>query len=300
MPEVDLQDVHAAAKRIKPWVHQTPVLTSSSIDQLVGAPVYFKCENLQKVGAFKARGACNAVALTDAPVVATHSSGNHGAALAYAASVQGRSAIVVVPHDASPVKVANIERYGAQVVRCGATLKEREAALAAVIEKTGAHEVPPYDDPRVIAGQGTAALEFMSTVPELTSIWVPVGGGGLAAGAIVALDGQGCRVIGAEPSLADDAAVGLALGVRQPQKPPVTCADGLRTSLGELNFKVLLDYGLQVVVVSEDEIVAAQSLLMSCLKVLVEPSSAVPFAAMLKAPPQTPAGVIITGGNLSL
>lgn len=291
--------MEAAAERIRPWVHHTPVLTSDTLDEVVGAALYFKCENLQKTGAFKARGAVNAVVQSDADVVVTHSSGNHGAALAYAARVLGKRAIVVVPEDASPIKVANIARYGAQIVRSGATLASREAVLAEVAARSGGDVVPPYDDARVVLGQGTAALELVASVGHLDSLWLPVGGGGLAAGAVVAV-GDAVRVVGAEPALAGDAAAGLASGVRQPQMPPHTVADGLRTSLGELNFEVLHGYGLHVELVDEDEIIEAQRLMMSCLKVLVEPSSAVAFAALRKARPSGGVGMIITGGNVAL
>ncbi len=291
--------VEAAAERIRPWVHRTPVLTSASLDEVVGTTLYFKCENLQKTGAFKARGAVNAVAQSDADVVVTHSSGNHGAALAYAAQTLGKRAIVVVPEDASPIKVANITRYGAQIVRSGPTLESREAVLGEVLAGSGGDVVPPYDDACVVLGQGTAALEFMRDVGHLDSLWLPVGGGGLAAGAVVAV-GDAVRVVGAEPALAGDAAAGLAAGVRQPQMPPHTVADGLRTSLGALNFEVLHGYGLHVELVDEDEIIEAQQLMMSCLKVLVEPSSAVAFAALRKARPSGDVGMIVTGGNVAV
>ncbi len=285
--------------RIRPWVHQTPVLTSASLNDVVGAEIYFKCENLQKTGAFKARGAVNAVVQTEADIVITHSSGNHGAALAYAARALGKRAIVVVPEDASPIKIDNIARYGADIVRCGPTLASREAVLGEVAARHDGEVVPPYDDARVILGQGTAALELVASVGHLDSLWLPVGGGGLAAGAVVAV-GEAVRVVGAEPALAGDAAAGLACGVRQPPMPPRTVADGLRASLGVLNFDVLHGYGLRVVLVEEDDIRAAQRLMMSCLKLLVEPSSAVPFAALCKAPPAGAVGMIISGGNIAV
>ncbi len=285
-----------AASRIAPCLHETPVLTSRSIDQLVGAPVYFKCEMFQRTGSFKARGALNAVGQTGAEVVATHSSGNHGAALAYAAREAGKQAIVVVPDDASAAKVANIERYEAETVGCGPTQDDRESTLAEVVRRTGAEVVHPYDDYRVIAGQGTVMLELSRQVPSIAEVWLPVGGGGLASGCVVAAP-DGVRVVGAEPELAGDAALGLELGERQPQMPPRTVADGLRAALGRRNFGILQSYGLDIHLVSESEIIDAQQLLMSCLKVIVEPSSAVPFAALLKTPSDRPVGVVLTGGN---
>ena len=278
-------------------MHVTPVLTSTRLSAAAETEVFFKCEGFQRSGAFKARGAVNAVLSTDAVHIATHSSGNHGAAVAYAAQALGREATVVVPEGASAFKLANIERYGANIVGCGPTLAEREAALSEVVARTGAAVVHPYDDDHVILGQGSMALELVTQVPDLESIWLPVGGGGLAAGSVIAVADQ-CAIVGAEPELAGDAAIGLANGVREPQMPPRTVADGLRTSLGERNFKVLHNYGLPVHLVSEAEIIAAQRLVMSCLKVLVEPSSAVPFAALLKARPGGRVAVVLTGANL--
>ena len=273
------------------------MLTSARLSEAAETQVFFKCEGFQRSGAFKARGAVNAVLNTDAHHIATHSSGNHGAAVAYAARTLDRQATVVVPEGASPFKLANIERYGADIVRCGPTLAEREAALSEVVSRTGAAVVHPYDDDHVILGQGSMALELVTQVPDLGAIWLPVGGGGLAAGSVVAVGGR-CAVVGAEPELAGDAAIGLASGVRQPQMPPRTVADGLRTSLGERNFEILHSYGLPVHLVSEAEIIAAQRLVMSYLKVLVEPSSAVPFAALLKARPGGRVAIVLTGANM--
>lgn len=296
----DVAAVLAAARRIRPWIHRTPVLTSRSIDALVGAPVHFKCENFQRSGSFKARGAFAALtADLDAARrrgVITHSSGNHGAALALAGQRLGVAVTVVVPTSAPAFKRRNISRYGARIVDCGPTLEDRERTLAAVRED--ALFVPPYDHPEIIAGQGSAALELLDQAAELDAIWVPVGGGGLASGAALIGAASGVTVRGAEPALADDAFRSLASGVRQPAPPPETIADGLRTALGESNFQLLRRYGLAVTRVDEQAIREAQRLVWSCLKIVIEPSSAVPLAALLEHRADRPAGVILTGGNV--
>lgn len=299
-------DVEAAARVIAGYIHETPVLVSRTLDALAGCEVFFKCEMQQKVGAFKARGACHAVIGASqeliADGVATHSSGNHGAALAWAAGLRQVPAYVVVPDNASTFKRAAIARYGASIIECGPSLADRESTLAGLVKTTGAHVIPPYDDARIIAGQGTAALELERQVPELESLWVPVGGGGLAAGCIAALSASTIRVVGAEPELASDAAASMRLGSRQPQKPPLSVADGLRTSLGALNFDMLRAYGLVICLVSEEEIRGAQQELMSILKVMVEPSSAVPWAALRRHGPSGArrVGIVLTGGNVDL
>ncbi|HEX7038311.1 MAG TPA: pyridoxal-phosphate dependent enzyme [Pseudomonadales bacterium] len=300
----DVAAVLAAAQRIRPWIHRTLVLTSRSIDALVGAPVHFKCENFQRSGSFKARGAFAALtALADADRrrgVITHSSGNHGAALALAGERLGVPVTVVVPESAPAFKRRNIARYGARIVDCGATLADRERTLAEVQAEEGALFVPPYDDPEIIAGQGTAMLELLDQTPELQTVWVPVGGGGLASGAALVGAASGVAVRGGEPELADDAFRSLASGERQPAPPPLTIADGLRTALGELNFRVLRDYRLPITLVSEQAIRDAQRLIWNCLKIVIEPSSAVPLAALLEHGADRPAGVILTGGNVDL
>ena len=299
-------DVLAAAHRIGPYIHRTPVLTSRSIDAMAGAGVHFKCENFQRSGSFKLRGALAAVtaALTAARErgVITHSSGNHGAALALAGQRLGVDVTVVMPEAASDFKRRAVLRYGARVVGCGPTLADREAALAEAQAARGALFVPPYDHPQVIAGQGTAALELLAAVPELTVIYVPVGGGGLACGTVLAAAASGVAVRGGEPELADDAYRSLACGVRQPAPEPRTVADGLRTALGALNFRLLLDHGLPVIRVSEAAIVEAQRLIWNCLKIVVEPSAAVPLAAVLAQPAgeRERVGVILSGGNVDL
>ena len=266
-----------------------------------------KCENLQRSGSFKFRGALNAVLrLTPAQRrqgVITHSSGNHGAALAAVAQELGIPATIVVPRDASSFKRAAIKRYGGKIVTCGPTLAARETTLARVQAASGAHFIPPYDHPAIIAGQGTAALEILEQDPDVDEIWMPVGGGGLAAGSVVSARDH-VQLVGAEPRLARDAFDSLRLGERQPALPPRTAADGLRTALGELNFRLLNDYRLPIHLVSERDITAAQRLAMACLKLLIEPSSAVPIAALLKygayRPQSRRVAIIVTGGNLEL
>ena len=302
--DVRVADVLAAAHRIGPWIHRTPVLTSRSIDALVGAPVHFKCENFQRTGSFKARGALSALTarLPEARErgAVTHSSGNHGAALALAGRLLGVEVTVVVPEAASDFKRRAVLRYGARVVGCGPTLADREAALVDIQTKRSMLFVPPYDHPDVIAGQGTAALELLASVPELAAIWVPVGGGGMASGTVLVACASGVSVRGAEPALADDAFRSLASGIHQPAPPPRTIADGLRTALGKLNFRILRDHGVPIALVAESAIADAQGLLWNCLKVVVEPSSAVPVAALLAEGAREPVGVILSGGNVDL
>jgi len=304
-----LSDVLAARERLDGRVHQTPVYASRSLDALVGCSIVFKCENLQRSGSFKARGALNTLLQLDADElrlgVATHSSGNHGAALAMAAQDLGIAATIVVPANAPATKRSAIAAYGAQIVECGPTLAEREAALAEVVAATGAIFVAPYNDSRVIAGQGTTALELIESHPAVEQIWVPVGGGGLASGCVLVAQNTGVRVVASEPELADDAFRSLASGELQPALPPRTIADGLRTALGPLNFEILRDYALTIHRVSEAEISAAQKLLMQRLKLVVEPSAAVPFAGLLNLSRQRQldarcVGVILTGGNTQL
>jgi len=305
---VDLQAVYAAATRIAPWVHRTPILRSRAIDDIVGAEVHLKAEHLQKAGAFKARGAHNAVFALDetsaAAGVATHSSGNHGAALALAASARGIPAHVVVPDNAPTVKVDAMTAYGAEVTRCPPTLVDREAGLARVVEATGAVPVHPFAHPAVIAGQGTVALEILEQMPEPPeAILAPVGGGGLLSGIgiAVATTAPDCDVIGVEPSGADDAARSFREGVRHEQLDPRTIADGLRTSLGEPNFEIITATATDIVTVDDDHIIEAMRLLWTRAKAVVEPSGAVPLAALL-ADPDAFAGrrvaVVLSGGNL--
>ena len=300
---VSRTDVVAAARRVAGHVHRTPVLTSRTIDAMLGVEIHFKCENFQRVGAFKFRGATHAVRALppDVEVVATHSSGNHGAALALAAAEAGLRAVVVVPRDARPSKRNAIERYGAETVTCEPTLAARETALEEVCRRTGATFVPPYDDERIIAGAGTAALELLEDCPNLDQVWVPVGGGGLAAGTVVATDGA-AKVILAEPALACDAKASLETGVIRDALPPKTIADGLRTALGKRNFEILYNARTRVYLASEEGIRAWTGRVAEIMKIVVEPSAAVTLAAMAENPTVATGrvGVILSGGNATL
>lgn len=303
---VTLEDIRRAHARIGDHIHRTPVLTSVSLDGIVGVELFFKCENFQRCGAFKARGALNAVlSLTHDEAkrgVATHSSGNHGAALALAARARHIPAYVVMPRGAPSVKKAAIEGYGGKVIECEPTLAAREEGLAAVVAETHATFVPPYDDDRIIAGQGTAAVELLDDVDAVEQLWVPVGGGGLAAGCAVVAHEAGVKTFACEPANADDAYRSMASGHIEPVAPTVTVADGLRTALGERNFEMLKAYDVEVVLASESGILRAMRLLWERLKVVVEPSAAVPLAAMMENPGKGVGrvGVVLTGGNVDL
>jgi len=282
-------------------------MQSELLSATAGAPLWFKCENLQKAGAFKSRGAVNAVfSLSDeeaARGVATHSSGNHGAALARAAQLRGIPAYIVVPENARAVKKAAIRQYGGEVIECAATLDAREARLAEVVASTGARFVPPYDDDRIIVGQGTAALEMLEQVGDLECLVVPVGGGGLLAGSVIACTDSGVEVFGAEPEMADDAYRSLQTGRRVASHTPNTVADGLLTTLGERNFEIVRDRVAGILLVSEREIVDAMALVWTRLKLVVEPSAAVTLAAILRNPDVFTGkrtGAILTGGNVDI
>ena len=303
------QDVKEAAARIEGMVHRTPVMTCSSLNDRVGAQVFCKCENFQKAGAFKFRGASNAVlSLSDSEArrgVATHSSGNHGAALALAANFRGVPARIVMPSNAPQSKRAAVAAYGGTIVYCEPTQEAREATLETVVRETGAVFVHPYNNDKVIAGQGTAALEFCAEVPHLDVILAPVGGGGLISGtALTAAEcSVGTRVVAAEPEAADDAYRSLQAGTILSANNPDTVADGLRTSLGELTFAIIRSHVAQIVTVSEDAIVAAMHYVWERMKIVIEPSSAVPVAALLDGGLDLAGqrvGVILTGGNVDL
>jgi threonine dehydratase len=302
-----LADIQAAHQRIAPHVHRTPVYTSQLLDEITGAQLFFKCENLQKTGAFKARGASNAVlCLSDeqaAAGVATHSSGNHAAALALAAAGRGIAAHIVMPANASEVKKAAVAAYGGFIIECEPTLQAREETLARVVEQTGAHAVHPYDDARVIAGQGTVSIELMEQVPGLDVVVVPVGGGGLLAGTALAVKGLSPKteVLAVEPAGADDAFRSFGTGQRVLQTCPDTIADGLRSSLGLINFEIMLRTVDTVITVDDERIKEAMRLQWTRLKSVVEPSGAVSFAGVLDYPERfrgRRVGLIISGGNL--
>ena len=303
------EDVLAAAERIKSHVHRTPVMTSIAIDEIAGARLHFKCENLQKVGAFKARGASNAVLSLDdeaaARGVATHSSGNHAAALAYAAGIRGVPAHVVMPSSAPPVKKAAVSGYGALITECVPTLEARETTLDAVVERTGATFIHAYDNPNVIAGQGTASLELITDVPDLDVVIAPVGGGGLMSGTAIAVSSSrpDITIWGSEPKGADDAYRSLRDGTIYPSVEPKTIADGLLTSLSDRTFRILSERLEGILTVSEETIVRAMRMLWERMKLIVEPSGAVPLAAVLEHPAyfaDRRVGLIISGGNVDL
>jgi len=308
-PAISFVDIEAARVRIAGKVRRTPVLANADLDAAARARLFFKCENLQEIGAFKARGATNAVfALTDAEAalgVATHSSGNHGAAVARAAALRGVAAHVVMPRNVSAPKAAQVERLGALITLCEPTLAAREAMVAKIIAETGARLVHPYDDPLVMAGQGTAALELLEDAPDLDLVLAPVGGGGLIGGAATAVKAlrPTARVIGVEPAGADDAARSFRAGRRLAGDAPATIADGLRAELSQRTFATIRAHVDDVVTVSEAGIVEAMRAIWETLKVIVEPSAAVPLAAIREGALEVAGlkvGIILTGGNVDL
>ena len=309
LPAPGIDDIFDAAARIAPHAHATPVLTSRALDAEAGATLHFKAEQLQRAGAFKFRGACNAVFSLDpaqaARGVVTHSSGNHGAALALAAQLRGIPCHVVVPDGAVQAKLAAIEHYGAILHRCAPTIAAREASCAQVQAETGGTVVHPYTDPRVIAGQGTAALELLTAQPDLDALVVPLGGGGLAAGTALAMRALAprCRLFLAEPEGAADGARSFARGALDVDFVPDTVCDGLRGNLGAINFALLRTADAQVLTADDARTVAAMRLLWTRTKQLVEPSSAIALAAVLAQPEHFAGrrvGVVLSGGNVDL
>ena len=306
---VDYASILAAHERIRPHIHRTPVLTSSRLDAASGASLFFKCENFQKVGAFKARGATNAVfALDEASArrgVATHSSGNHAAALSRAATLRGVAAHIVMPSNAPKVKVSAVEGYGGRIVFCEPNQRAREAACARVIAETGATLIHPFENEEVIAGQGTVAIELMEDIPDLDLVLCPVGGGGLLCGTAVAVKALrlNTKVIAAEPAGADDAAQSFHQGQLVYQERKNTIADGLLANVGAVNFALIQRYVDDVVTVSEEAIVAAMRTVWETMKIVIEPSAAVPYAAVLEKCIDfrgKRVGLIVTGGNVDL
>ena len=306
-----LDSIRAARETIAPWVHRTPIFTCATLDRLASRKRFFKCENLQRVGAFKIRGALSAVMRLPDDVarrgVVTHSSGNHAQALALAAKLRGIPAHVVMPTTAPQVKRDAVIGYGARVVPCEPTLAARERVAREVGEDTGAVMIPPYDHPDVIAGQGTVALEVLEQVPELDAIVAPIGGGGLISGIALAIRGQapGVGVFGAEPAGADDAARSKAARELLPQDNPKTIADGLCAGLGRHTWPVVRDHVDRIITVSDDEIVTARRLVFERMKLVVEPSGAVSVAAVLSDAFRSMPGlgrvaVVISGGNVDL
>ena len=301
--------IQAARERIKGKVHRTPVMTSETLDSLAGAQLFFKCENLQKMGAFKARGATNAVfSLSEAEAtkgVATHSSGNHAAALARAARLRGIPAHIVMPTNAPKAKQASVIRYGGKIVFCEPTLEAREKTVERVIAETGATLVHPYNDLRVMAGQATTAVELLEDHPDLDIIMCPVGGGGQLGGIAVAAKTlkPTIKVIGAEPEGADDAARSFRSGHIVPMPDPKTIADGLRTSLGDKPFAEIRRHVDDIVTVPEEAIISGMRRIWEVLKIIVEPSGAVPYAAIVadRLPVKgLKVGIVLSGGNLDL
>ncbi len=306
---LDLAAIRRAHERIRPHIHRTPVLTSARLDAACGGRLFFKCENFQKVGAFKARGAANAVfALDDAAAargVATHSSGNHAAALARAAALRGIPAHIVMPANSAQPKIRAVEGYGGKITLCEPTQAAREAACARILAATGATLVHPYENEDVMAGQGTAAVELMEDAPDLDFMLCPVGGGGLLAGTAVAAKAlrPGIVVIATEPEEAGDTARSFAAGHIVPLEKTTTIADGLRTTIGKPNFEIARRHVDRVVTVSEAEIVAAMRTIWETLKIIIEPSCAVPYAAIQSGKIDVAgrrAGLILTGGNVDL
>jgi threonine dehydratase len=309
MAKISIDDIRAAAQRIAPYVHRTPVMSSAALNRIANAEIFFKCENLQKAGAFKIRGATNAVfALEQAAAdrgVATHSSGNHAAALALAAHNRGIPATVVMPDNAVPVKRAAVTHYGASIVLCEPTLAAREATLASVVEFSRATVIHPYNDERVIAGQATVALELCAEIDSLDCVIAPVGGGGLLSG--TALSVRACsprtRVFGAEPDCCDDARQSFHSGRLLPATGNRSIADGLLTSLGDKTFAIIREQVEDILTVSEQEIVSAMRLIWERMKLVVEPSAAVPLAVLLKHSRRFAGqrvGIVLSGGNVDV
>ncbi len=308
-PPVTLKHIRAATERIRPYAHWTPVLTCAGLDNMTGGRLFFKCENFQKVGAFKFRGACNAVlSLPEkeaAKGVATHSSGNHAAALALAAQLRGIPAHLVMPHTAPEAKKAAVVGYGGIITFSEPTQESRQSALESVMEQTGAIYIPSYNDPNIVAGQGTVAAELVEEVPDLDIVIAPVGGGGLLSGTAVAVSelSPTTRIIGAEPANADDAYRSLREGRVVPSENPQTVADGLLMSLSQLTFGIIRERVERIVTVSEEAIVSAMRHVWERMKIIIEPSAAVAVAAVLGAELDVTGkrvGIILSGGNVDL
>ncbi len=304
---LQFKNIQKAHQQIRSHIYKTPVLTCSSIDKMVGAQLFFKCENFQKVGAFKFRGATNAVlSLTNNEAqrgVVTHSSGNHAAALALAARRRGIAAHIVMPKNAPPVKVAAVKNYGGCITFCEPTLASREETAHQIIAETGATMIHPYNNYHIIAGQGTAAVELLDEVPDLDFILAPVGGGGLLSGTAIAAKNikPRIKVIAGEPERADDAFQSIKAGKIIPPENPSTIADGLKTSLGDKTFPIIQKYVDEILLASEEEIIAAMRTIFERMKIIIEPSSAVPFAVVLfkkLLAPGKKVGIIFSGGNV--
>ena len=312
-PEISLKNIREAHQRIVSHIHRTPIMSSAGINEIAGCSIYFKCENFQKVGAFKARGGINAV-LSLPPEelkngVTTHSSGNHAQAIALAARIAGTRAYIVMPENAPKVKIQAVEAYGAEIIFCESTLDARESTVEEVIRKTNAKFIHPYNDERIIAGQATAAVELIEDLNKenikLDYLLAPVGGGGLLSGSSLSshyLNPEG-KVIGCEPEGADDAYRSFKEGRLIPQTNPQTVADGLRTSLGEKTFALISEYVDDILLATDEQTIQAMKLIWQRMKILVEPSCAVPLAALLSRPESFVAknvGIILSGGNVDI
>ena len=307
LPSID--DVHKATERIKPIIHRTPVLSSKSINQIVGADIYFKCENFQKVGAFKFRGASNAVfSLTDEEIkrgVATHSSGNHAQALALAARIRGTKAYIVMPSNSSKVKIEAVKGYDAEIIFCEPTLEARESTLEDVVNKTGATFIHPYNNFNVISGQGTSAMELLDEIKDLDYVITPVGGGGLLSGTLTTVSAlsPSTKVIAAEPEGADDAYRSIIENRIVPSVTPKTICDGLLTSLSEMTFEIIREHIYKIITVSDDAVVSAMRLIWERMKIIIEPSSAITLGIFLENKIDLEGhkiGIILSGGNVDL
>lgn len=302
-------EIQAALERISPFIHRTPVMTSTTINTMLGGEIFFKCENFQKIGAFKIRGALNVLLQMDPADlkqgVCTHSSGNHAQAVALGAQMLGIPAIIVMPSNAPAVKQAAVKGYGAEIRLCEPTLAARESTVQEVIAETGARFIHPYDDYGIITGQATCALELLEEVPNLDLVMAPVGGGGLLAGTALSVHyfHPDAKVIGGEPRGADDAYRSFQDKTLHPSESPNTIADGLLTSLGKKNFPILLDHVSEILLASEDQIRDAMRLIWERMKIIIEPSCAVPLAALIENNYDVKGkrvGIIITGGNVDL
>ena len=306
-----IDDIRAAAGRIKGVGHRTPILTSQTLDEMAGRKLFFKCENFQKVGAFKLRGGWNAVSMLSdeeaAKGVCTHSSGNHAQAVAFSAMKRGIASYIVMPNNVPDVKLDAVKGYGANIILCEPTLEARETTLDEITKKTGAQVVHPFNNPNVIAGQGTAALEMIEDLGELNAIIAPIGGGGLMSGTCITTRSllPGSKLFGAEPTGADDAYRSLKEGKIIPQTDPDTICDGLLTSLGEYTWNILKDHLEAIYTVTDDEVINAMRLIWERMKIIIEPSSATAVAVALKSEFKAlegleRVGIILTGGNVEL
>tara|TARA_B000000460_G_scaffold7545_1_gene5407 strand:+ start:155 stop:1111 length:957 start_codon:yes stop_codon:yes gene_type:complete len=306
-----IDDIRAAAERIKGVGHRTPILTSQTLDEMAGRKLFFKCENLQKVGAFKLRGGWNAVSMLSdeeaANGVCTHSSGNHAQAVAFSAMKRGIASYIVMPNNVPDVKLDAVKGYGANIILCEPTLEARETTLDEITKKTGAQVVHPFNNPNVIAGQGTAALEMIEDLGTLDAIIAPIGGGGLMSGTCIATRSllPETKLFGAEPAGADDAYRSLKEGKIIPQTDPDTICDGLLTSLGEYTWNILKDHLEAIYTVTDDEVINAMRLVWERMKIIIEPSSATAVAVALKSEFKAlegleKVGIILTGGNVEL